>query len=174
MAKNPPKISSLKVISRVFPFKFQHILITSVFGLCVRFTFKTCQIVAGISMIRQFHEIFILMFGGFLMLGPTMCRRPSIGTLRRRRYAGRVAVVAACQTAVHRADPPKGVERILNCVISPCRPSSTKIYSHRLGMVDINRQKVSCRATPPWLLRMCMMNLEMKQHFNVVQEISSD
>ena len=83
------------------------------------------------------------------MLGPTMCRRPSIGTLRRRRYAGRVAVVAACQTAVHRADPPKGVERILNCVISPCRPSSTKIYSHRLGMVDINRQKVSWRATPP-------------------------
>ena len=33
--------------------------------------------------------------------------------------------------------------------LSPCRPSSTKIYSHRLGMVDINRQKVSWRATPP-------------------------
>ena len=105
-----------------------------------------------------------------------MLLRRSPGTPRRRGYAGRGAVVAACQTAVHRdrADPPKGVERILNCVISPCRPSSTKIYSHRLGMVDINRQKVSCRATPPWLLRMCMMNLEMKQHFNVVQEISSD
>jgi len=32
------------------------IQITSVSGLCVRFTFKICQIVADTSMIRQFHE----------------------------------------------------------------------------------------------------------------------
>jgi len=31
--------------------------VTSVSGLCVHFTFKICQIVAGTSMIRQIHEI---------------------------------------------------------------------------------------------------------------------
>jgi len=53
--ENPPKISSPKVISRVFPYTFLQIYITSVSG-CLRFTFKICQIVAGSSMIRQFHE----------------------------------------------------------------------------------------------------------------------
>jgi len=52
--ENPPKISSPKVISRVFPYTFLQIYITSVSG-CLRFTFKICQIVAGSSMIRQFH-----------------------------------------------------------------------------------------------------------------------
>ena len=36
--------------------KFLQIHINSVSGLCVRFTFKICQIVADTSMIRQFHE----------------------------------------------------------------------------------------------------------------------
>ena len=57
-AKNQPKISSLKVISRVFSKKCRHTLITSISGLCVRLTFKICQIVSGTTMIRQFHELF--------------------------------------------------------------------------------------------------------------------
>ena len=48
-------MSLLDVISRVFPLKFLQIHITSVSG-CLQFTYKTCQIVAGASMIRQFHE----------------------------------------------------------------------------------------------------------------------
>ena len=45
------------VISRVFLWKFLKIHITSVSG-CLCFTFKICQIVAGTSMIRRFHEFF--------------------------------------------------------------------------------------------------------------------
>ena len=36
---------------------------------------KTCQIVAGISIACQFHEILGLIFGGFLTFGPTMWRQ---------------------------------------------------------------------------------------------------
>ena len=54
------------MISRVSPSKFQHICITSVSGRCVRLTFKVCQIVEGVSIIRRFHEFFNLIFGGFL------------------------------------------------------------------------------------------------------------
>ena len=32
----------------------------------VHYIFKTCQIVAGTNMTRQFHEFFSLIFGGFL------------------------------------------------------------------------------------------------------------
>ena len=49
-----------------------HIQIASVFGRSVHFIFKTCQIVAGTSMIRQFHELFNLIFGGFLTFGTTV------------------------------------------------------------------------------------------------------
>ena len=62
-----------EVISRVFPSKFKRICITSVSGRCASFTFKVCQIVAGTSTIRQFHEFFNLIFGGFLTFGPTVC-----------------------------------------------------------------------------------------------------
>ena len=57
MSKIRQNISSPKVISRVFPWKFLQIHITSVSG-CLRFTFKICQTVAGTSMISQFHEFF--------------------------------------------------------------------------------------------------------------------
>ena len=63
------------MISRVFPSKFQQICITSVSGYCAHFTFKVCQIVEGISTIRQFHEFFTLIFGVFLTFGPTVQRR---------------------------------------------------------------------------------------------------
>ena len=49
-----------------------HIQIASVSGRSVHFIFKTCQIVAGTSMIRQFHEFFNLIFGGFLTFGTTV------------------------------------------------------------------------------------------------------
>ena len=39
---------------------------------CLSFTFKTCQIVAGASMIHQFHEFLNLIFGGFLQFGPAV------------------------------------------------------------------------------------------------------
>ena len=52
IAQNSPKISSPNVISRVFPCKFLQIHITSVY-VCLDFTFKICQIVAGTSMIRH-------------------------------------------------------------------------------------------------------------------------
>ena len=54
-SKTHQKIWSLDLISQVFQRKSSQIYITSVSGwLC--FTFKTCQIIAGASMIRQFHE----------------------------------------------------------------------------------------------------------------------
>ena len=43
------------MISQVFPFKLLQIYITSVSGW-LHFTYKTCQIVADISKIGQFHE----------------------------------------------------------------------------------------------------------------------
>ena len=50
------------MISRIFSCKFLHIQIASVSGHSVHFIFKTCQIAAGRSMTRQFHEIFNLIF----------------------------------------------------------------------------------------------------------------
>ena len=52
------KCNSLDVISRVFPSKFLQIHITSVSGHYVVYIFKTCQIIAGTSMILQFHDFF--------------------------------------------------------------------------------------------------------------------
>ena len=46
------------MISRIFSCKFLHIETFSVSGHSVHLIFKTCQIVAGTSMIRQFHEFF--------------------------------------------------------------------------------------------------------------------
>ena len=60
------------MISRIFSCKFLHIQIASVSGHSIHFIFKTCQIVAGTSMIRQFHEFFNLIFGGFLTFGTTV------------------------------------------------------------------------------------------------------
>ena len=66
------------MVSRVFPCKFQHFQTASVSGHSVCFIFKTCQIIADTSMIRQFHEFFNLNFGGFLRIGPTVwCQRTS-------------------------------------------------------------------------------------------------
>ena len=62
MAKNPPKNKLTPSDFTVFPYKFLHILITSVSGLCRRFTFKICQTVAGTSMIRQFRISFLVGF----------------------------------------------------------------------------------------------------------------
>ena len=60
------------MISRIFSCKFLHIQIASVSGHSIHFIFKTCQIVAGTSMIHQFHEFFNLIFGGFLTFGTTV------------------------------------------------------------------------------------------------------
>ena len=72
--KNPPLLSSPKVILRDFPCKFLQIHITSVSG-SLHFTFKICQTVAGTSTISQFHEFFNLIFGRFLTFDPTVSRR---------------------------------------------------------------------------------------------------
>ena len=53
-----------------------HIQIASVSGHSVRFIFKTCQIIADTSMIRQFHEFFNLIFGRFLTFGTAVRRGP--------------------------------------------------------------------------------------------------
>ena len=71
---NPPKISLLEAISRVFPSsKFQYIHIPSVSGdsrVCFT-SFKICQIVAGTSVICQFHDFFLnLIFDGFSAIWP--------------------------------------------------------------------------------------------------------
>jgi hypothetical protein len=54
--QNPPKISSLVVIWRVFPSKFQQIHMISVSGHCICFVLNICQTGAGITMTNQFHE----------------------------------------------------------------------------------------------------------------------
>ena len=69
MAKTRQNISSPKVISRVFPWKFLQIHITSISG-CLHFRFKICQTVARTSAISQFHEFLNLVFGGFLQYHP--------------------------------------------------------------------------------------------------------
>ena len=57
------------------PSKVQQIDTISVSGhSCMHFIWKFCQTVAGIRMIRQFHECFSSIFGGFLHFGP-MVRR---------------------------------------------------------------------------------------------------
>ena len=55
--------------------------IASVSGRSVHFIFKTCQIVAGTSMIRQFHELFNLIFGGFLTFGTTVLCAAAVAAL---------------------------------------------------------------------------------------------
>ena len=70
-SENPPTINSLDLISQVFPCKFWAVPKISVSGHCSRSTSKTCQIVVG-AVIRQFHEFFNLIFGGFLPLCPSV------------------------------------------------------------------------------------------------------
>ena len=53
---------STNILSNLHNFRFR----------CLSFTFKTCQIVAGASMIHQFHEFLNLIFGGFLQFGPAV------------------------------------------------------------------------------------------------------
>ena len=55
IAKTRHKISSIDVISRVFPSKFQQIHIYFHFR-GIRFTLRNCQTVAGISTVCQFHD----------------------------------------------------------------------------------------------------------------------
>jgi hypothetical protein len=57
LAKTHHKISLLDVISRVFPSKFHQIHIYFRFPR-MKFTLKSCQIVAGISTVCQFHGFF--------------------------------------------------------------------------------------------------------------------
>ena len=73
-AKTCPKIYSLKVISRIFPSKFQKIDLISVSGHCMHFILKICQTVLDISMTSQFHEFLNSIFGVILLFGPTVWR----------------------------------------------------------------------------------------------------
>ena len=77
MSKIRQNISSPKVISRVFPWKFLQIHITSVSG-CLRFTFKICQTVAGTSMIRRFHEFFESRFWRVFAILPNCVPSPPL------------------------------------------------------------------------------------------------
>ena len=72
--KNPPKISSLDLISRVF---FQTNLHLFPFPE-ISFILNICQTVAGISMILQFHDFLHLILGGFLTFGSTVCHSAQI------------------------------------------------------------------------------------------------
>ena len=57
--------------------KFLQIYITSVSGY-LSFTFKTCQIVAGASMIHQFHEFFESHFWRVFAIWPSCASQPSL------------------------------------------------------------------------------------------------
>ena len=46
----------------------------------MHFTFKTCQITAGTTMIRQFHEFFWTYFWRFFQFGPTVQKQNKIET----------------------------------------------------------------------------------------------
>ena len=41
------------------------------------FILKTCEIVAGATMIHQFHEFFEFIFVGFLKVGPALIAGPA-------------------------------------------------------------------------------------------------
>ena len=60
------------MISRICSGNFQQIHIISVSGDYSHFLSKICQIVAGTTMISQFHEFFDPIFGGFLRFGSTV------------------------------------------------------------------------------------------------------
>ena len=65
------KFIGFDVISRFFQIKILPIHLISVSVDFVHFIFKICQTVAGISMTKQFHELFDF-FGGFLPFSPTV------------------------------------------------------------------------------------------------------
>ena len=69
------------MISQVFPSKFQHICITSVFGCCAQRLSNCCRQKHDPSISRIF---FSLIFGGFLTFGPTVRRLRSTCCSRRR------------------------------------------------------------------------------------------
>ena len=73
MTKNPPKISSPGMISRIFPDRFQQFCIISVSGDCMHCMFKTCQVVVSISMTGQFHNFSYVIFGGILLFETSVC-----------------------------------------------------------------------------------------------------
>ena len=62
---NPPKLSSLDVISRFFSRQFSAVHMISGSGHWMSFIFKICQIVVDISVTSQFYEFFNPIFGGF-------------------------------------------------------------------------------------------------------------
>ena len=71
IAKTRHTISSLDVISRVFPSKFQQIYICFLFRGWVLYS-KFVKTVTGVSIVRQFHKFFNLIFGVFLIIVPTV------------------------------------------------------------------------------------------------------
>ena len=58
------------------------IQIASIFGHCMCFILKICQIIAGISMHANFTIFLHLIFGGFLLFGPTVRRRRTFSNFR--------------------------------------------------------------------------------------------
>ena len=88
MTKNPPKTSSPDVISRIFTDRFQQICIIYISDDFMPCIFKTCQVVASISMTSQFDNFSYLIFGGILLYKTSVChcrRRRDLCRRRRRR-----------------------------------------------------------------------------------------
>ena len=84
---------------RIFPSKFQQIYNYFHFR-GMSFISKTCQIVAGTNMIRQFHELFKFVFGGFLQFGPALrrtCHAIEVSSLRKTRAVLAASAAAALQ-----------------------------------------------------------------------------
>ena len=79
------------MISRICSSKFRQVHIISVSGDYLHFIYKICQIVAGTSMISQFHEFFDPIYGGVLRFGPTVCSHWSQRAckIRRRKVTSR-------------------------------------------------------------------------------------
>ena len=79
------------MISRICSGNFQQIHIIPVSGDYSHFISKICQIVAGTTMISQFHEFFDPIFGVVLRFGPTVCSHWSQRAckIRRRKVTSR-------------------------------------------------------------------------------------
>ena len=102
---NPPTISLLEVISRVFPSnKIQHVHIPSVSGHSFT-SFKIGQIVAGTSVISQFHDFFKSNFWRvFCYVAQLWTARKIVCSFLARtdRKRSKATWITLCQSSAHR------------------------------------------------------------------------
>jgi hypothetical protein len=118
-----PKPAKYRITSSDFTnflqLTFRQFYCISVSGLCVRFTFKICQIIAGISIICQFHDFFKSHFWRVFAIWPNCARLVRTSDLFAMYETGNTSSLPFWRTStlrrLHR--PPRP---IISCIPAPC------------------------------------------------------